>query len=176
MNRAKGFGNPKESEESENKLTIEAGVVPSSGKPFVILEWGEESTRLTVAEAIDHANSLVKLAISALAAAKLYEWATLQIGSSPQDAASLLHLFGASVESNQFDYDVPTDQGGGKPTKPEDVRATACQIIEATFLAQSEVFLEWFVREELHMGEEAVSSLMEEYRQMRGVETLEEVS
>lgn len=162
----KGFGKGQRNDD----LLIESIVSHQDRAPYVTLRWGKESGKLTPDEAIAHAVGIICAATVATIDAQIVEWATTKLGRSIEESMVLLRLFRQKRESSKL----PSTKLsiGGEHLRPDTVKYHGAQLIEMAFTTEAEAFLCGFLLEEMQLEPAMIDAIIQEFREMRGVETL----
>ncbi len=165
----KGFGKPKQNPD----ILVESMVGARSGEPLVKLEWGNQSGLLSPSEARAHAYGILEAAASAEIDAVIIQWAQQTLGMSLEQAALLRRTFRQSREAGTLPS--CTLNIGGDRITPDDARQSAEQLMFMAFYTEMEACLARFLMQEVGSDETQVNAVIDELRQMRGLQRIDEV-
>lgn len=165
----KGFGKS----EQNPDILVESMVSGRSGEPLVKVEWGKQSGLLSPSEARVHAYSLLTAAASAEIDAVIIQWAQQTLAMSLEQAALLRRTFRQSREAGTLPS--CTLNIGGDRITPDEARRSAEQLMFMAFYTEIEACLARFLIQEVGCDEAQVNAVIDELRQMRGLQRIDEV-
>lgn len=164
---AKGFGKRKG---KSDEIFVESMVAARTLTPAVQITWGNECARLPADVARHHAFCVLGALAAAEIDACLMQWATQKLQLSPAEAAQLLMTFRQKRETDG----IPscTLNLGDEHIRPDTARRRAEILMNAAFGVEIEAFLAMFLIRELNQSAEIADVLIQEFREMRGAQTM----
>lgn len=164
----KGFGNRGKSE--ANEISVVSMVASRTLTPAVKITWGKEEGLFDPATARHHAYSVLEAIAAAELDACLMQWAVERMKLEPPEAAQILMLFREKRESGELPS-VTMNMGNGEHIRPETAKRRGINLFDAAFATEIEAFLVAFLLQELEQSAEVADALVQEFREMRGVQT-----
>jgi hypothetical protein len=165
--RNKEFG-----KSGDNTIWV-GSIVPSrTMEPAVQMQWGGQRALLTPQQAREHAEAVLQSIAAAEIDSCIIRWATQRLGFSLHQAGQLVVMLRLKRDAAKIPS-VTINLGGGNRVTPDEARKQASFLVDAAFGVEAEAVLAGFLLEELQQETEVVEMLMDEFRQVRGVETLD---
>lgn len=163
---AKGFG-PQSEEEG---ISFASGVSARTGMPFIHMSWGKNKAQFTPTELREHAMGLMEAAAAAELDACLTTWAIQKLGMSDSEAATMLLLF----REKRLKGKLPsmTLNIDGDHMRPNTVKQAAKDLLYMAFNTEVEGFLVSLMVEDIGQSAEAADKMIQEFREMRGLQTM----
>jgi hypothetical protein len=126
---------------------------------------------LTPAEAMNQAMQIMETAIAAELDACIMKWATEKLGVGKEEALGILQYLAQKREARE----VPscTLNFDGERVRPDSVRAMAGQLLFNAHNAEVEAILAMLLVKELKQSGEVAAQIIQEFREMRGLEPMD---